>query len=69
MRRYGDNFYTTFRSLNVTDACIECESFTVISIDSLCIYENKYYLQFYLDNCPSKIFHKQMIGYLDENFF
>ena len=30
---------------------IECESFTVISIDSLLIYENKSYLQAYLGNC------------------
>ena len=30
---------------------IERKSFTVISIDSLLLYENKYYLQVYLDNC------------------
>ena len=46
---------------------IECESFTVISIDSLLLYENKYYLQVYLDNCVYKIVHKQMTDYLDEN--
>ena len=46
---------------------IECESFTVISIDSLLVYENKYYLQVYLDNCVYKIVHKQMTDYLDEN--
>ena len=33
---------------------IECESLTVISIDSLLVYENKYYLQIYLDNCVYK---------------
>ena len=27
---------------------IECECFTVISIDSFHVYENKYYLQVYL---------------------
>ena len=29
---------------------VECESFTIASIDSLLVYENKYYLQVYLDN-------------------
>ena len=48
---------------------IECESFTVISIDSLFVYESKYYLQVYLDNCPYKIVNKQMTDYLDDNFF
>ena len=48
---------------------IECESFTVISIDSLLVCENKYYLQVYLDNCANKIIDKQMIYYLVDNFF
>ena len=48
---------------------IECESFTVISIDSLLIYENNYYLQVYLDNCVYKIVNKEMIDYLDDNLF
>ena len=46
---------------------IECKSFTVISIDSLIVCENKYYLQAYLDNCAYKITNKQMANYLDEN--
>ena len=37
---------------------IECESFTVISIDSLVVYEDKYYLQVYLGNCTYKIVNK-----------
>ena len=48
---------------------IECKSFTVISIDSLLVCENKYYLQVYLDNCANKIIDKQMIYYLVDNFF
>ena len=28
---------------------VECESFTVISFDSLLVYDNKYYFQAYLD--------------------
>ena len=48
---------------------IECQSFTVICVDSLIAYKNKYYLQVYLDNCAYKIIIKQMIDYLDENIF
>ena len=48
---------------------IECESFAVVSIDSLLVYENKYYLQVYLDHCPYKIVNKQITDYLDENLF
>ena len=47
---------------------IECESFTVISTDSLVVYDNKYYLQVYLDNCSYKIV-KKMTDYLDINPF
>ena len=38
---------------------IECESFTVIFIDFLFVYESKYYLQVYLDNCPYEIVNKK----------
>ena len=69
IRTYGDKVYTNFRGLNVPEDDIECESFPVISIDSLLLYENKYYLQVYLDNCPYKIINKQMTDYLDENLF
>ena len=41
IRRYGDKIFTNFCSLIVP------ESFTIISIDSLLVYENKYYLQVY----------------------
>ena len=36
---------------------------------SLLVYENKYYLQVYLDNCTYKIVTKQMTDDLDENAF
>ena len=48
---------------------IECESFTVSFIDSLLVYDKKYYLQVYLDNCVYKIVSKQVTDYLDENIF
>ena len=37
IRTYSDKVYTNFRGLNVPEDDIECESFTVISINSLLI--------------------------------
>ena len=48
---------------------IECESFIVISIYSLLVYDKKYYMQVHLDNCAYKIVNKQMTDYLDESLF
>ena len=61
---YGDKVYTNFCGVNVLENYIECESFTVISIDSLLVYENKYYLQVIY-----KIKDNGMIDYLDDNIF
>ena len=66
---YGDQVYTNFCSLNMPKDGMQCESFTAISIDSLLVYENKYYVQVYLDNCPYKIIGQQMIAYLDDSLF
>ena len=44
IRTYGDNIYTNFSGLDVPEDDIECESFMFISIDSLLVLENKYYL-------------------------
>ena len=66
---YGNKVYTNFSCLNVPEDDIDCESFTVISIDSLLVYENKYYLQVYLDNCAYRNANKQIIVYLDDNLF
>ena len=46
--------YTNFRGWNVPEADIECESFTVISIDSLLAYYKKHYLKVYLTNFALK---------------
>ena len=51
MRTYNNNVYTDFHGLNVPEDDIKCESFIVISIDPLLVYDRKYYLQVYLDNC------------------
>ena len=69
IRTYGEKVYTNFRGLNVPEDDIECKSFTAISIDSLLVYENKYYLQVYLNNCAFKIVDKRMIDYIGENSF
>ena len=54
-----------FHGLNVSEDNIECESFIVISIDSLVVYKNKLpaslLRQLNLENC------KQTNGYLDDN--
>ena len=42
IRTCGDKVYANFCGLNGPKDDIECESFTVISIDSLLVYENKY---------------------------
>ena len=50
IRTYSDQVYSNFCGLNVPEDDIDCEYFTVISFDSLLVYENKYYLQVFLDN-------------------
>ena len=64
---YGDKVYINIPGLNVPEYGVECESLTVISIDSLLVHENKYYLQVYLDNCAYKIANTEMVDYLDHN--
>ena len=54
MKTFGDKVYTNFRDLIVPEDDIQCESFIVISIYSLLVYNKKYYLQVYLDNCALK---------------
>ena len=43
----------------------EGECFTVIFIDSSLVYQNKFYLRVYLNNCAYKIANKQVTDYLD----
>ena len=68
-RTFGDKVHTNFRGLNVPEDDKECESFTVISINSLLVYDKEYFLQVYLENCAYKIVNKQMADYLDEILF
>ena len=62
-------FILIFCGLNVSEVGVERQSFTIISIDSLFVYENKYYLQIYLDNCAYKIANIDMLHYVDDNLF
>ena len=39
IRTFGDKVYTNFRCLNVSEDDIECVCFTIISIDSLLVYD------------------------------
>ena len=68
-RRYGNKVYPNFGGLNVLEDDTECEFFTVISIDSLLVYENKYHLQLYFDNCAYKIINNKWQIILMEIFF
>ena len=45
IRTYGDKVYTNFCGSNLPKDGIECESFTIISNDSLLVCKNKYYLK------------------------
>ena len=55
--------------MNSSEDDVKCESFTVISIDSLLVYKNKDFLQVYFDNCAYQITNNQMTDYLDDNLF
>ena len=69
IRTYGDKVYASFRDLNVPQDNAEWESFTIVSIDSLLVYENKCYLQVYLDNFSHRILDKQRTDNLDDHPF
>ena len=45
IRTRSDKGRSNFRGLNMPEDGVEYNSFTMISIDSLLFYENKYYLQ------------------------
>ena len=59
--------FKLFFVVYVLEDGVECESFKVIYIESLLVYESRHYLQVHLDN--SKIVSTQMIDYLDQNLF
>ena len=69
IRTFGEKVYANFRGLNVPEDDIEYESFIAISVDSLLVYESKYYQQVYLDNGVYEIAKKEITDYLDDNLF
>ena len=69
IRTYGDKVYTNFRGLNVPEDGVECEPFTIISINFLLVYQNKYYLELYLNSFVYQVLNKQMIDCLYDNLF
>ena len=67
IRAYGNNVCTNFRGLNVSGDDAECKFLTVISVDSLLVYENKH-LQVYLYNYAYKIIDKELVYHLGNLF-
>ena len=55
---FGDKIYDGFHGLNAPEDRVECESFTIISIDSLLAYESIYCLKVHLENFADKIVDK-----------
>ena len=69
IRTCGDRIYTNLSGLNLPENGVECESFTVISIDFLLIYGKKYCLQVYLDSPAFNTVHTEMLDHLEDNIF
>ena len=69
IRTHGDKAYTNFWGLDMPENGVEWKYFAVISNDLLLVYNNKYYLKVYLENCAYKVVDNQMIDYLDDNVF
>ena len=63
-RTSGYNICGSICGLNVPEDYVECESFITISIDSLLVHKNKYYLQVNLDNCAYETVDEQKIDIL-----
>ena len=57
IRTHDDNVYTILKDQ------------TVHSIDSLLVYDRRYYVQVYSNNCAYKIIDEQIIDYLEGNPF
>ena len=55
---FGDKIYDSFHGLNAPEDRVECEPFTIISIDSLLAYESIYCLKVYFENYADKIVDK-----------
>ena len=65
IKTYGDEVFASFHGLNAPEDGVECESFTVTSIDFLLINGNTYFLE----NWANKVVDKQMTNYLNNILF
>ena len=63
-RTSGYNVCGSSCGLNVSEDYVECESFIIISSDSLLVHKNKYYLQVNLDSCAYETVDEQKIDIL-----
>ena len=45
------------------------QNINLLKLFLLILYENKYYMQVYLETCADEFVSTQMIDYLDENLF
>ena len=61
IRTHDDKVYTNFCGLNVPEDGVECETFTISSIDFYLFVKKESYLQVHLQNCAYKIVDKPMI--------
>ena len=46
IRTFGGKVYTSFCGLNVSEDDLECESFTVISVNYSLVYDKQHYLKY-----------------------
>ena len=69
IRTCGGNVYTNFCGLTMLEDGVEWESFAINFTDSLFVFDNKFYLQVYIDSYAYKFMDKQMRDYLDGNLF
>ena len=72
IRTNDDKAYINFHSLNAPQDRGEYELFTIFSTGLILAFENKYYLQVYLDNCSQKIIDNQNMDVmidLDDHLF
>ena len=69
IRTHDDKVYTILKDQMCQEMEQNVVSFTVPSIDSLLVYDRRYYLQVYSNNCAYKIIDEQKIDYLEGNPF
>ena len=67
--KYQIRCFTSFDDRYIKSKIKTCRHEIYINFRGLNVYNTKYYLQVYLDNCACKILSTQVIDYLDDNVF